>query len=906
MHMDKRRMSTHKRRVCSALEAPLLGGRVQKEHCATKFDACRANQCCRSYEIIAAKHTLHIVDLTPHAVQSRTCTPKTRLIETPFSGTRLFSPKLDSSQRPRSTTQLPLAVETLFFHIMSEVEDTMTPASVSPLPPSKARAAPHRGILRASAPLVSDSLWAGREWLYHVNARLAQNNVSVKVPVPEGNLFGNVLRRWSKKQPDVPFESGNILSDALRRVHFRTEDLAHTYPISRTLAPGEEAATRERIESEAQARLERLCGRPWTPRELQSLYRVCCRAREDVPHSEILAVLEQASSWPQARVRALDFRDIPLARIAVPLADLLCAPTGVQALLLERCGLDSDAMRAVASAVFLGQSVHSLIVADNPNIQAQGWRSVSALIDDNRILRHLDVSHNNFSRSSLRVLLTPLAHRRSFLHSLRLDGCALRLVHLELVAEAVRASSLKHISLRQNAISSVGSQALAHMLCDWDPTALPAMEEMEQVGLVAVSTPEDLYGNESQNHVVSSLLHGTDAPGAVERAELRQTIAARAQAFQHALSEIPCFGHLLTLDLKSNGLNDNDMSGVATSLRRNRTLRVLSLADNAITHHGLALLAEALRYNTNLETLDVSANACCGPDLTGVLRLRVALAIHPHLKRVNLSGTHLAAEGALALAECLPDAENIVHLDLTKNPLGLVGMLGLAAGVRRNTSVRCIDVSLEDTPEFIQAAREVYLRCATNAQAAQDQVPPGVKIQRPLDKSELAWALHQNEQGGAADSSQPASETEPSEYSEPPDSKDGDEEDEEEHVTDLGQSEVEGVQKQDGCIKQEVGDHGAKDNERDGCRGQDLHTQHETAEYATTGKQHGNEDEAVVMPDVSTTVAPSAPDDRAQTLLTEEGAVFRAAKELMDESAQPDDQSSEELRAELLEAVKNT
>ena len=211
--MDKRRMSTHERRVCSALEAPLLGGRVQKEHCATKFDACRANQCCRSYEIIAAKHTLHIVDLTPHAVQSRTCTPKTRLIETPFSGTCLFSPKLDSSQRPRSTTQLPLAVETLFFHIMSEVEDTMTPASVSPLPPSKARTAPHRGILRASAPLVSDSLWAGREWLYHVNARLAQNNVSVKVPVPEGNLFGNMLRRWSKKQPDVPFESGDILSE---------------------------------------------------------------------------------------------------------------------------------------------------------------------------------------------------------------------------------------------------------------------------------------------------------------------------------------------------------------------------------------------------------------------------------------------------------------------------------------------------------------------------------------------------------------------------------------------------------------------------------------------------------------------------------------------------------------------
>ena len=657
---------------------------------------------------------------------------------------------------------------------MSEVDDE-TESPVPPLPPSSTRVQPGRSILRATAPVQKDSLWAGREWLYSVNARLAQKNVSVKVPVPDGPLFGQVLRRWNWWQQDASFEPDDARADTLRRVHFRTEDLTHTYPISSTLEPSKEAETRERVESEALDRSRRLCGRPWSARELESLYRVCCRAREEVPHSSIIHVLEQATLWPHARARTLDFVDTALAHYAVPLADMLCAPTGVQVLLLDRCALDTGAVRALVSAVFLGQSVHTLSLAQNPGIQTQGWRAVGALLQDGRVLRHLDLSHNPLSKSSLRLVLTPMGLGSSTLQSLKLDHCALRPAHLELVADAIRASSLKHVSLRLNDLADGSAPLLSRMLMDWDENALSAIEDMERVGIVTVSTTDDLYGDESQNHVVASLLQGHDAPHAPSRQELRETIVARAQAFQHALSDIPCLGHLLTLDLKFNALQDQDVAIIATALRRNRTLRVCSLANNHITHHGLTYLSEALRYNTTLETLDLSSNPCAGPDLDGVLRLRVALAVHPRLKRVVLANTQLAAEGALVLAECLPDAEHVVHLDLSLNPIGLVGMLGLAAGTRRNTSIRCLDVSLEDTPEFVEAAHEVYVRCATNTQAAQEQAPPGVRVQRPLDKSELARALLDNEQRGTADSSQAASETEPSEYSEPADVKEADE-----------------------------------------------------------------------------------------------------------------------------------
>ena len=647
-------------------------------------------------------------------------------------------------------------------------DDDETHGAVRPLPPSKARTQPGRSILRAAPPLANDTLWAGREWLYSVNARLAQKNVAVQVPVPDGHLLGHMLRRWHGRQPSTPPE--HDLVDGLRHVHFRTEDLSHTYPISRTRAPGHEAETRERIESEALDRARRLCGRPWSACELESLYRVCCRAREDAPHASIIHVLAQAALWPQARARTLDFADTALAPHAVALADMLCAPTGVQVLRFDRCGLDTDAVRALAAAVFTSHSVHTLSLADNPGIQTRGWRAVGALVQDDRVLRHLDLSHHALSTSSWRAVLSPLTRGHSTLQSLRLDHSALRPAHLECVAEAVRASSLQHVSLRHNGLGDGSAPRLSRMLMDWDEHARPAIEDIERVGVVTVPATDDLYGDESQLHVITSLLHGHDAPHAPSRRhERREALIARAQAFQHALSDIPARGHLLTLDLRGNALHDADAAILATALRRNRTLRVCSLADNHITQHGLACIADALRYNTTLETLDLSGNPCGGPALDGVLRLRVALAVHPRLKRVVFADTQLAAEGALVLAECLPDAEHLVHLDLTRNPLGLVGMLGLAAGTRRNASLRCLDVSLEDDPDFVEAARDVYTHCAHNTHTALAHAPPGVHVQRPLDKSALARALLDKEQRSTTETSQPASETEPSEYSEPAD-----------------------------------------------------------------------------------------------------------------------------------------
>ncbi|KAL4402248.1 GTPase activator [Malassezia pachydermatis] len=626
-------------------------------------------------------------------------------------------------------------------------EATTSPSSLSP---SKTRHPPTRGILRAPPPPGNDTLWKGRAWWYQVNARLAQQNIDVKIPAGTSHMLSGMMKRWNVAMSNDAWAAEiDIHTERLRRVHFRTEDLAHTYPISRTEAPESEASTRQRIEDEALARAHRLRARPWTARELQSLYRVCCRAREDVPHYAVLEALQQASSWPTSRARTLDFSDAALGPACIPLTDMLTAPTGTQVLVLAHCALDDTCVRAIVRALFASQAVHTLNIAANPGIQLEGWRAISTLLSHAPWLRHLDVSENTMTKAAVRALLAPLAlHRATSLQTLRMESCQLRGAALDLFVQAVRVSTLRHLSLRRNQLGPTSGEALYILLCDMDEQGITAIEEVEPLCVTSVPAQDDPYGDEHRMDVVRSLTRDISSEerrtAANERASLRDVLLARTQAYQHALLDVTHVGHLWTLDLKSNALHDGVM-WLATALRRNRTLRVLSLSHNELTPAGLACLADALRFNTTLETLDLSHNPCCGPDLSGIVRLRLALAIHPRLKRLVLSDTHLAAEGALALAECLPDAQHLVHLDVSQNSVGLVGLLALSAGTAPNTCLRCVDVTLSEDlwerEEYVRAARALYATCAQNTKDAELRATEKTPVQRPLDKSVLAATL---------------------------------------------------------------------------------------------------------------------------------------------------------------------
>ncbi|KAK7062731.1 hypothetical protein VNI00_000219 [Paramarasmius palmivorus] len=244
-----------------------------------------------------------------------------------------------------------------------------------------------------------------------------------------------------------------------------------------------------------------------------------------------------------------------------------------------------------------------------------------------------------------------------------------------------------------------------------------------------------------------------------------------------ALDSLPRLGSLRTLDLKGNDLR-NGTTYLAQVLKRNRTLKVLNLSENKLDVACLVAIADALKYNTCLETLDLSRNPCCGSgsssgsgsltkdrdrlthgnstlsrsdkpsELEGIQSLRTSLTLTTSLKRLFLSSTNLNTQGAIALAEFLPESRSLLHLDLTGNDdLGVAGVMALNEGLKRNRVMRCLD--LEVPPGAEEYTREILNTCIRNTEEAektvQQEQAQGYKSKATLwgmiEESELAKSV---------------------------------------------------------------------------------------------------------------------------------------------------------------------
>lgn len=97
--------------------------------------------------------------------------------------------------------------------------------------------------------------------------------------------------------------------------------------------------------------------------------------------------------------------------------------------------------------------------------------------------------------------------------------------------------------------------------------------------------------------------------------------------------------------------------------------------------------------------------------------MRTAFTINTALKRLYLSATGMTSLGAIALAEFLPDAGCLLHLDLTHNKVDLAGVHALSAGLKVNQVMRCLDVSIPpNDPEMARLSREILRCCVRNTE----------------------------------------------------------------------------------------------------------------------------------------------------------------------------------------------
>ena len=92
-----------------------------------------------------------------------------------------------------------------------------------------------------------------------------------------------------------------------------------------------------------------------------------------------------------------------------------------------------------------------------------------------------------------------------------------------------------------------------------------------------------------------------------------------------------------------------------------------------------------------------------------IIALRTAMMMHPNLKRIFLNSTDLSSEGAIALAEFLPEAKSLIHLDLTGNyEIDIAGVLALSVSLKMNETIRCLDLHVPpNDPDFASLSQDI-------------------------------------------------------------------------------------------------------------------------------------------------------------------------------------------------------
>lgn len=102
-----------------------------------------------------------------------------------------------------------------------------------------------------------------------------------------------------------------------------------------------------------------------------------------------------------------------------------------------------------------------------------------------------------------------------------------------------------------------------------------------------------------------------------------------------------------------------------------------------------------------------------------IAALRSALTTNTSLKRLFLSDTGLTAEGAISLAEVLPETNSLLHFDLTVNPIELAGAIALSSGLKSNTTIRCLDVTVSPSDsDMADAGQAILQTCIRNTELA--------------------------------------------------------------------------------------------------------------------------------------------------------------------------------------------
>ncbi|CAG8767943.1 2492_t:CDS:10, partial [Gigaspora margarita] len=372
-------------------------------------------------------------------------------------------------------------------------------------------------------------------------------------------------------------------------------------------------------------------------------------------------------------------------KISEPIADILTLEFGLEKLIMERCDIEDDTQKVFCHSLLVNDTVSHLNLSNNRRLKSNGFNYLAIYIKKSTTLNYLDLSGTYIDKKSATFLTQALIEGNNMsgavLETLKLDGCGLKNNVLEVLGPGIRRSNLRYLSLRYNRINNSGAVWIGVMLRDYDTLNLRLDDEP-----------------------LSPML-----------SEFNEQVEVQAE----------------TSRIRKNGLEILDVTGndirsgvqyISQALRRNQSLKELHLSENRIDFKGLIFIADGVKHNCHLDLLDISRNPVGGPSVEGVTSLRNALSLNTTLKKLFLSNTQLSTEGAIALAEYLPETKSLVHLDLTSNPgIDIAGVMALAVSIKMNYSVRILDVNVQpNDTEAAGLSRDILRTCVRNTEIAQN------------------------------------------------------------------------------------------------------------------------------------------------------------------------------------------
>ncbi|KAM0596475.1 hypothetical protein ACHAPH_006716 [Verticillium nonalfalfae] len=429
------------------------------------------------------------------------------------------------------------------------------------------------------------------------------------------------------------------------------------------------------------------------------IYRRCCQLRETPILKRITEQLNEPANL-SSDVGVVEKLDLTGYWMQLPdlitLGDYL-AVVPVKEVILENCGLSDEGLRVILAGLLAARRPESRrrkqvthpegltrqggvverLVLKNNKLGVDGWKHTCLFIYLCRTLRHLDLSMVPLPRP-----VSPKTHP---------GHRPLHLPHLHHQSEEITLASLFS--------KAVGQRLAGSNL------------ELLHIGGIE-PTSEEL---------------GTIIDGVIECGVKRLGLAHNNiddKGLEHVARWVTS-GNCVGLDLGGNDLREN-LEVFANAISSDSPLWGLSLAECNLRAGTLCKILPKLVPLGNFRFIDLSHNRdLCRTEPSAISLLR---------KRIHLADVAMSSEQAIALAEILPEVQNLAHISFLENP-DLVNLAdaqteesqeeacalyaSLLAATRVSNTMVCVDIDVpsERSGEIVKAmAKQVVAYCLRNLQ----------------------------------------------------------------------------------------------------------------------------------------------------------------------------------------------